>query len=296
MTRILIVSAFYFAQALLTVYAEGDVPWLGGGVFDGFDTLRAGGAPDYPQLDNADGATNVTVDGAHLNGTLIHAGVAPSEVFVFWGKTDHQGRDTSGWENSYSFGVATELELLTVHVPLDGNTVYYYRFYAVDGLGHEGWAMTSFSFKTPGLPVVSTGSGVAVVGFRVKLNGALTGGGEAEMKLYWGEAEEGVPPDVESVVNLGVRTEAGSLEAPNPFKEQIDGLFPDTGYAYRLWAENEHGSVYSSWVWFKTRPADFVIVWDPAWLGGGVYDGYDLHMLVDAPMPGGAPGTIITSW
>ena len=277
--------------------------WYGGGTHDGYYGVRGGGAPDYPQVNNAVGATNVTAANAFLTGTLVATGGAPAKVVVYWAKADG-GTDVAVWEtadggDSHEFGDFGEVELFTLlslQITVDADSDYYYRFYAINEVGQTGWAYETAVFQTPAPPVVITGPG-AFPGMTVAvLNGELTAGVSAEIEIHWGQAASGQTPDNTTTNNMGTITQDGTLEKPNPFEEKITGLSPGTGYAYRIWAENQYGDDETDWVWFSTfpEPLDF----SPAhgqtgWYGGGPYDGYSFWTLEDSPLPGSGRGTLL---
>jgi hypothetical protein len=214
-------------------------------------------------------------------------------VLVYWGKTDG-GTNRGAWTDSYEFGAVAEFAPLTHQMAADSGSLYYYRFCATNAAGEEGWAPGSAVFHSFEAPAVSTSEGAGVSITSAVLNGALTGGVEAETWLDWGGTAAGVEPVATNVVDLGMRTEEGTLGAPNPFKVMLDTLSPATTYAYRLRAMNEYGAAASPWVWFTTRPGNYVKVWDPASFSGGWFDGYDRHTLGGNPLPGWRKGTTVT--
>ncbi len=278
--------------------------WFGGGYYDGFDSARAGGAPGYPIVHNAVGATNVTAANAWLTGTLVATGGAPAKVVVYWAKADG-GADVAAWEEADGgdshefgdFGDVAMFELLSHKIEVDAGTTYYYRFYAVNEDDDAGWAPETFVFLTPSPPAVITGPG-AFPGMTVAvLHGEMTAGIEAEIEIHWGPTAPGEPPDsLEEPIKLGTVTQAGTLEKPNPFEEKITDLSPGTGYAYRIWAANQYGTNETDWVWFNTfpEPQDFSPEHgQTAWYGGGDFDGYSFWTLEESPLPGSGRGTLI---
>ena len=113
------------------------------------------------------------------------------------------------------------------------------------------------------------------------------------MWLDCGATTEGVAPGSPVTIAMGTRTEAGTVDKPNPFRETISGLTASTTYAYRVRGSNEWGAATSAWVWFATHPADFILTSDLGWPRGGYYDGYD-YLGMDGPMPGWRHGTTFT--
>ena len=104
---------------------------------------------EYGFVDNANGATNVTQTTAYLNGRLngVDEGEA-SQVTVFYGPTD-PGQTTSGWLGSHTFaGTYSSSTSLTWQASgLSAATVYYYRFYASNGV-RQAWADSASVFET----------------------------------------------------------------------------------------------------------------------------------------------------
>ena len=286
--------------ALWTFNAFATNAWFSGGTHDGYFESRIAGIPDYPRVHNANGATNITLTSAFLNGMLVSDGGAPARVTVFWALEDG-GCDVNAWQtaegaDSHVFGDFDEVapfDPLTRQISVQEGRCYYYRFYAENTADEASWALESEMFLVPSGPVVSTGFGAGVGFISATLNGELTAGIEAEMELHWAETPAGVEPGEWTTIDLGQRTVAGTLEAPNPFRVALEGLSPETGYAYRLRAENIYGVAFSPWVWFATHPADFITTADLGWTGGGFYDGYDFWALDNMLLPGPAPGTVI---
>lgn len=224
---------------------------------------------------------------------LTYTGSVSAIVRVYWGKTDG-GKDTGAWANSYEFGQVSEFVPLTHQIVVDQGSLYYYRFYATNAADEEGWAPESSEFRTFAAPGLSTLEGAGVGIISAVLNGKLTAGVEAEIWADWGgPIDQGVEPVGWTTVDLGTRTEEGTLEAPNPFKVRLDTLSPATTYAYRLRATNEYGSTVSPCVWFTTRQNGFVENPDSSWFGGGWFDGYYLYTMLDEPVPEPDPGTFL---
>ncbi len=273
--------------------------WFGGGGYDGFDEDRIAGPPDYPRVHNRDGDTNVTPVHAFLNGMLTATGGAPARVFVFWGNSDG-GTNTGAWATNHAFGGFGDTALfepLTREIAVTPDLFYYYRFFATNEAGETGWAIDSVSFQAPGPPSVTTDTG-AGAGIRdAVLRGKLLAGIEAAVWMDWGgPTGPGAEPPAWTVVSMGTRTVAGTVQAPNPFQHLLTGLTPSTTYVYRVRAENNYGATTSPCVWFATAPPprDFTALTNQsAWTGGGSYDGYDGVIRAGIPCPGMPAGALI---
>lgn len=99
-----------------------------------------------PAVDNADGATSVTMTNAVLNGMLTSTGGVPTQVYVYWGETNG-GTTFDSWTHTNDFGVNPVGPLnITVTNLLPVNT-YYYRYYATNADG-EAWAGATTNFQT----------------------------------------------------------------------------------------------------------------------------------------------------
>ena len=98
---------------------------------------------------------------------------------------------------------------------LAANSVYYYRYYASNSVG-GAWAVPSVSFRTPGPPVVDNDAGALVTVGKATLRGALTGGIQAGVTLYWGERDGGTDPDEWArLLALGIRSEGAFSSQPS---------------------------------------------------------------------------------
>lgn len=246
------------AACLLAGPGLAGAAWYGGGSYDGYDRSSTRAAIDYPQVNNARGATNVMATSAWLNGMLLYAGSAPASVYVYWGQTDG-GTNRAGWTNELAFGTCTEGQMLTTNLTgLAESATYFYRFCATNTAGEEGWADTSASFSTPSAPAVNTGIGAAPVSYaNVTLNGNLTAGVTAAVLVYWGTSTNAWS----GTNNLGTRSQ-GAFVTP------VTGLSQGTVYFYRCYCSNGYGDGWSAVASFTT--ATFT-----AHFYGGAYDGYD---------------------
>ncbi len=247
--------------------------WYGGGGYDGHDLDSARPAIGCPQVSNAGGATNVLVASAWLNGMLLSTGSAETVVYVYWGTTNGETNkgDWGAWTN---FGVGIEGETLTTNVSVMENTTYYYRFYATNAAGDEGWADASAIFTTPGPPTLDTGVGAAPVGFRsATLNGRLAAGGSTTVFVCWGQD-----------TNAWSGTNSLGLRSVGAFYTAVSGLNPGTLYYYRCYGTNTYGDGWSDIAAFTVRVISVSFT-------GGSYDGHD-RFAAQIPMAGGGAGTI----
>ena len=101
-----------------------------------------------PLINNASGATNVTLTGACLNGNLIATGASPTTVTVFWGTNDFGMANMALWPTNATFPNAAAAGLLATNISgLASNSTYYYRYYATNTAG-DAWALLPSVFMT----------------------------------------------------------------------------------------------------------------------------------------------------
>lgn len=237
--------------------AAPDVSWYGGGGYDGYDHDYSQAAIDYPQVNNAGGATNVTASSAWLNGMLLSTGIAAAVVHVYWGTTDGV-TNRGNWGAWTNFGACVEGQALSARVSVNAGTTYYYRFYATNTAGDEGWARPAATFSTPSPPVLDSGAGAAPVSYATAtLHGNLTAGVSADVSIYWGQD-----------TNAWANTNSLGSRSQGAFGTAISGLSPGTLYYYRCYGTNAYGVGWSDTVAFTTRVAS-------VFFAGGIYDGYD---------------------
>ncbi|MEM7393893.1 MAG: DUF2341 domain-containing protein, partial [Verrucomicrobiota bacterium] len=122
-----------------------------------------------PIVDNADGATAITLNAAVLNGNLVSTGAAPTDVSVYWGTRDG-GCDPAGWEQTNSFGLQTPGAFSFPATGLTPGRYYYYRFAASNNFG-VFWALDTESFITGDITIQATDPTAAETG---PDNGAFT--------------------------------------------------------------------------------------------------------------------------
>ncbi len=137
--------------------------------------------------------------------------------------------------------------------------------------GLAALALTPVPASGATAPEIDTGAGAGVGITSAVLHGELTAGSDTHIWVHWGPADESDPPSATNEVLV-----SESADAPYDFKHTLTGMLnPETTYAYRVAASNDVDTAESTWVEFTTQPADFVTVAEPAWFGGGWYDGFD---------------------
>lgn len=277
-------QALYFLGLTLGLFCSaalaGVDTWYGGGSYDGYDDNSDLGGIGCPQVNNASGATNVTPAVAWLNGTLLATGGAPVTIYAYWGTNDAVTNKGS-WGTSTNFGVinltTNQFTALTTNVSVSSNQTYYYRFYATNAAGEEGWASASASFLTPAAPVLTTGSGAAPVSYTTAtLHGNLTAGATANVDVYWGQN-----------TNEWSGTNSLGSQSVGVFQTAVSSLTAGTSYYYRCYGSNGYGTGWSEIAAFTTRvdcAAEFY---------GGSYDGYDRYDS-QTPMRLLVAGTIVS--
>lgn len=265
---------------------------------DGYDQARAGGAPDYPQVNSVTGPVSITTHSVVFEGKVVATGEGAAWGVVYWAEGDG-GTDMTAWQSAvgfveYQFGEVSESQFLSVEATMQPGRTYYYRFFVTNSLNEVGCSPVTYSFSTPSPPVLTTDDVAVAVGIRsAVVYGRLVAGVEANVWLHWGTSEPGVEPTTYEVQDLGLRTLAGYLNFPNPFRANIVGLRPVSSYVCRFQAENEYGIVTTPWVWFTTRETNFV--WSPeqGWFKGGSGDGYSRGLKKDVFLPGFQRATLL---
>jgi hypothetical protein len=251
----------YSAVAAFTTQVGG-VQFAGGG-YDGYDQSTDRGGAGYPWVNNAGGATNVTASNAWLNGTLIATGSAAVAVFVYWGTNDCS-TNKSGWAatNNFGSGITNEGQAFATNVSVNSNAMYYYRFYATNPAGEEGWASASASFIAPGPPVLNVEAGAVPVGYNTAcLNGNFIAGGSAYLWVYWGTNDWTTNKSWANTNSLG-------SNGVGTFNTVVTGLTAGTVYYYRYYGSNNYGEGWSATAPFTTQMG-------LTNLAGGSFDGYD---------------------
>ena len=204
--------------------------------FESYGVVQVGG---MPLVANA-GATNVLSTTADLVGNVTATGTSATAVSVYWDTTD---RGTNRlWTYTNGPMTATALGVTTnAATGLSSNTTYWFTYYATNSMG-ESWATPSLSFKTPGLPAVDNDGGPSnVTPTTATLNGVLTAGVSAQVRVQWGLASG----TLDNTNDFGTRSEG-------PFFTNIAGLTKGTAYSYRCYASNAYGEAWSAVTNFNT--------------------------------------------
>ncbi len=209
-------------------------------------TIVWGLLPGVPLVDNAGGATGVTVYSACLNGTVISTGTAPCAVSVFWGLTDG-GTNRSAWGQTNAFdGTPTDGTLLTTNIGgLSAQTPYFYRFYATNDAG-ESWAESTMPFATPpGLPVVANSAQGAtnITLTSACLNGVLSSTGTAPTvaSVYWGPVDGGTNAAAWANTNV-----LAGFCAPGALTANVGLSASNVTYFYTYAASNAGGVMFAA--------------------------------------------------
>ena len=101
-------------------------------------------SPNFPVIQNAGPASQITSTSALLTGNLVSTGTAPTTVYVFWGTSDG-GTNAASWAQTNNLGVLNT-GLFTANLTgLTNQTLYYYRFYATNSFG-GAWSEATEQF------------------------------------------------------------------------------------------------------------------------------------------------------
>jgi hypothetical protein len=97
----------------------------------------------------------LTSSSATLNGYLLSTGNVPSTVTVFWGTSDAGTNVGAAWQHTNAFAGIRDVGPLSTNVALSPNTLYYYRYYAVND-GGFAWANPVEMFSTSEITIQAT--------------------------------------------------------------------------------------------------------------------------------------------
>ncbi|MCP4640745.1 MAG: hypothetical protein GY851_09945, partial [bacterium] len=143
-----------------------------------FTRIRMGG----PIVDNANGATDVTLTNAWLNGTLYPTPREEYAVYVYWGDNDG-GMDPGSWDDHVLLGTNITPHPADLGAYVDGrgaDTLYYYR-YCASNENERAWALETTTFAVAPVKLGVVDGDAAEEGedagtFMVSRSAALTGG------------------------------------------------------------------------------------------------------------------------
>ena len=267
-------SPEWIRSAYLTV-ASNDV-FMTYGVVQTSDT----GLGVVAQPPSAIRAIEATVDGVMLD---VGGGDNPS-VYVCWDATDKTAVNTGDWAHVEFVGVKAAFESFNhVLTPLERGGDYAHRFYVTNSAG-SAWSGLR-TFTTIDYPSVTQGGASAIGRYGATLNGDVTAtGGESPLTGFdWWPVVAGAP----------TTTVTGSV-SPGAFVTSVTGLSLSTEYAFKAWASNVAGMVWSdTGVWTTRDMTPVTYTWSgPAngdwftaanWTPNGVPgDGVDTAQLVNA--------------
>lgn len=105
-----------------------------------------------PTVDNASGASSISMNTATLNGNVGSTGLAPTTVYVCWDTSDKGTSTTGAWAHVDSIGVRAAGSFADPISGLTSNTTYYYRCFASNFAG-SAFASSAASFTTVGQAV-----------------------------------------------------------------------------------------------------------------------------------------------
>lgn len=212
-----------------------------------------------PSIANPEGATAITTASGIFNGALLATGSAPASVTLYWGTSDG-GSNASGWTFNRILGSQPIGAIATNITELAPDTRYYYRFTATNLYG-MAWAPTSATFRTIGPPTVQNNDGAAGVTYsNAWLRGQLTGGVQADIRLYYGLSDGGTNATSWSNVVLLAAQPQGA------FSQNVAVAY-NAAYWYRAHASNAAGQVWAPLTASFSTPYN-VLYWDSG-NGGG---------------------------
>ena len=184
--------------------------------------------------------TNPITGTSTLNGTLDNDGGAACDCGFEWGETiayEHGATPTQSRTTGQTFS-----QILGGLVP---GTTYHYRAFATNGAGTSYGADRTFALPA-GIPTVTTNPATGLGIILAVINGTLDGdGGEiCDCGFEWG-----------TDLTYGITTPTESKITGETFSQVIRGLFPGTGYHFRSFATNSHGTAYGDDESFYSKPS-----------------------------------------
>lgn len=139
---------------------------------------------------------------------------------------------------------------------LTGNTLYYVRAFATNGVGTTYGTQTSFTTSWPCLPVVpTTDAGSVITGT------TATSGGNVTSNNGYALSAKGIVWNTAGTPTLGSNlgsTDEGTTVAS--FTSNLTGLSPSTTYYVRAYATNANGTTYGPQISFTTLATSAPVV------------------------------------
>lgn len=199
-------------------------------------------APREPATDTQP-ATNITHEGATLNGTVNPNGL-PTTAWFDWGTDPSLNTFTSTTATDVGPG-SRSLGFSFGLIALSPNTTYYFRSRADNNMGSNSGSILSFTtLYDPNIdpPDIMTDPATVALEEPVILNGTVNPNGSATTVWF----EWGVSSDPSTFTATGPQS-AGAGSAPASFSASLPA--GTTGY-YRAAARNDGGTVYGSIIQF----------------------------------------------
>ncbi len=192
------------------------------------------GPPGPGGISNGAGATDITTEGAVLNGMLLYTNYSPTRVFMYWGETDG-GMIPEAWENEQALG---ERGPGTFSIQMDGGRplqIFYYRCFMTNALGAL-WSSSSVQFKLHGPPEVKN-ERVILRSDSAMLRGTVlaTNGSPTAAWFYRGTTDGGTNAGGWDTVQYAGQVTNGMIAVRDT------NLTAHTRYYYRVYATNRYG-------------------------------------------------------
>ncbi len=184
-------------------------------------------------------ASGFTPSSAQLN-ALLNVSNMTLNLYACW-NTVNGGTNLTQWTNSAYVGSWTSANTSNVSFTASGlqvDTLYYFTFCHTNGADRT-WSRV-LTFRTMGAVAVENSGGASgsVPGI-AQLNGALTAGGSADIRAYWGASDGGT----NTAAWGNVATQNGVLQGP--FSANVSNLLYGLTYYYRCNASNNLGSAWA---------------------------------------------------
>jgi hypothetical protein len=211
-------------------------------LFVGFAAACGGGGGgecgfEKPSV-TTEAATNISSNGAKLNGTVNPHGCETSYAFE-WGTTESYGSSSGGSAGSGSSNVAKELVVAGTK-----GTTYHFRISAtnINGTSHGSDKVYTLLAEKP---AVTTEGTTAVTETSATLHGIINPNGSATSYYFkYGTTEAYGKKSGETIT--------GSVDTNNNVAHGITGLVSKTKYHYRLVGTNGIGTTEGSDKTFTT--------------------------------------------